>query len=161
MDVSFAADVTPPDVLISPLYLCLAVMVIVARREGRDFQRYARPIEAVAPGCPPAEDVEEQPQRLAEDEAIALILLDRLNVPVQLDVIRLQRYVEVDCADVCLTPLAHDMVNVHEAGPVQSQSLERVALHNVLPFPADVGILDDAGILGDAGEVRAAGQAAL
>lgn len=145
MDVSVAEHVTAPDVFTSPLHLCLAATANVTRRKGRDAERDARPVEAVAPRGPPAEDVEEQPQRLAEDGAVALILLGRLKVPVRLDAIRLQLHVEANRADVSLTPLAHDPVDVDEAGPVQPQGLERLALHQVPPFPADAGILADAG----------------
>lgn len=71
MDVSVTTDVMVVEVPSSPNHLCLATTVHVAGREGFDAEPYAgldgaRPIaiEAVACRCPPAEDVEEQPQRL-------------------------------------------------------------------------------------------------
>jgi energy-converting hydrogenase Eha subunit E len=57
-------------------------------------------------------------QRLAEDGAIALIPLGRLKVPVHLDAIRLQLYIEVNRVDVCLTPLAYNTIDVDDAGPI-------------------------------------------
>lgn len=164
MDVSVTTDVMVVEVPSSPNHLCLATTVHVAGREGFDAEPYAgldgaRPIaiEAVACRCPPAEDVEEQPQRLGEDGAVARNLLGRLKGAVHVAAIRLQLHVEAHRADVSPTPPAHDPVDVGEAGPVQAQVAECVALHQVPPFPADAGICDElAGVVAPAGSIRPA-----
>lgn len=130
-------------------------MAYVAGREGLDAERDARPIASIE-RRPPAEGVEEQPHRLAEEGAVARILLGRLKGAVQVAAVRLQLHVEAHRADVRLAPRAHDAGGVGEAGPVQAQVAERQALHQVPPVAADAGICGDAG---QAGAVAPAGLA--